>query len=113
MKLKKVVIPLAAVLAVVGIGVGIGFAVRNANREEVGVIAVSSVAGGYYGNNMSITGNISSDVSQDVHLLSGQLVDQVFVKEGDRLHVATRAFTRDMDSDLWGICNILPGKADQ
>ena len=96
MKLKKVVIPLAAVLAVVGIGVGIGFAVRNANREEVGVIAVSSVAGGYYGNNMSITGNISSDVSQDVHLLSGQLVDQVFVKEGDTVSVGTPLLSYDM-----------------
>lgn len=96
MKLKKVVIPLAAVLAVVGIGVGIGFAVRNANQEEVGVIAVSSVAGGYYGNNMSITGNISSDVSQDVHLLSGQLVDQVFVKEGDTVSVGTPLLSYDM-----------------
>lgn len=96
MKFKRVIIPLAAAAAVVGIGIGIGFAVRSANQDEVGVIAVSSVASGFYGNNMSISGNISSDVSQDVHLLSGQLVDQVFVKEGDTVSVGTPLLSYDM-----------------
>lgn len=96
MKFKKIIIPLAAAAAVVIIGVGIGFAVRSANQEEVGVITVSSVASGFYGNNMSISGNISSDVSQDVHLLSGQLVDQVFVKEGDTVSVGTPLLSYDM-----------------
>lgn len=83
MKKRNVIV--AAILAVVIAGSGVGgyYGFRSMNRPVTMVYSVSELNNGYWGDNMNLDGMITSDASQNIYLSSEQKVKEVLVKEGD------------------------------
>ena len=83
MKKRNVIV--AAILAVVIAGSGIGgyYGFRSMNRPVTMVYSVNELNNGYWGDNMNLDGMITSDASQNIYLSSEQKVKEVLVKEGD------------------------------
>ena len=53
-----------------------------------------SGGGGWHDN--SLSGNITSDVSQNIYLADSQTVKKIYVKEGDTVKVGDDLLTYDM-----------------
>ena len=96
--MKKLII--IAVTSVVGIcivvGAGLLIKKNNDSNSQVTVMPVSSISGEWYGSEMYSSGIITSDVSQDVYLTDGQVVQEVFVAEGDIVDVGDELMSYDM-----------------
>lgn len=94
--MKKKWIAVGTAAGVVLLGAVIVFAVKQNSQERVKVISMQEMMGwgGMY--DMSMSGNITSDVSQDVYLGSNQVVDQVFVQEGDTVNLGDPLVSYDM-----------------
>lgn len=93
---KKIIIALSsAVVAVLVIG-GIVFTVKKVSGKQVLVVPVSDVNEGFWGNNMDISGTVTSNASQEIHLTDQQVVDEVFVQEGDAVEIGTPLLSFDM-----------------
>lgn len=76
---------------------GAGFVfVKNFNKEKVPVISVQEIAGSFWGGYYDLSGNIASDVSQDIYLNSSQTVLDVYVKEGDEVKEGDPLIAYDM-----------------
>lgn len=94
---KKILITLLSAAGVCVVGSGVVYGVKSAQKSEVMVVPVSDINnGGYWGDNMSMEGIVTSDVSQDVYLTDIQTVDQVKVKEGDAVNEGDILLTYDM-----------------
>ncbi len=97
MKKKKLLLPLivAAVLAL--ITAGIISAIGKSQEKTVRVIPVGSVnfGGGLFSSSIMMDGNVTADASQDIYISSTQTVDEVFVTEGQRVHVGDKLLTYD------------------
>lgn len=93
---KKRVLPIA-LATVLGIGAvgGIAVAVKRTTSQAVVVVPVSSVnyGGSYF--NTSMSGMVTSNVSQTVYLSSAETVDEVLVSEGQAVHVGDVLMTYD------------------
>jgi HlyD family secretion protein len=95
--MKKRLIIIACIIAgVCVLGTGGWFGLQKLNKATVKVYSVSDLAQGYWGDPMNLNGMISSDVSQDVHLTDKQIVDEVFVSEGDQVDVGDPLLSYDM-----------------
>ena len=82
--MKKRWIAVGTAAGIVLLSTGVVFAVRQTSQERVKVISVQEMMGWGGGmNDMSLSGNIASNVSQDVYLGNNQVVEDVFVEEGD------------------------------
>lgn len=94
--MKKKWIAAAAAAGIVLLGTVVVFAVKQSSRERVKVVSMQEMMGwgGMYDSSMY--GNITSDVSQDVYLGSNQVVDEVFVQEGDTVKVGDPLVSYDM-----------------
>lgn len=93
---KKMIIIVGSLICVCLIGAGIWFGITKMNKSQVKVFAVNDLAQGFMGNEMNLSGMILSDVSQDVHLTDKQIVEEVFVKEGDQVEVGDPLLSYDM-----------------
>lgn len=94
---KKILTIVLSVAGVCAIGAGIVYGVKSSQKSEVLVIPVSDINnGGYWNGGSSMTGVVTSDVSQDVHLADTQTVEQVLVKEGDKVKEGDVLLTYDM-----------------
>lgn len=96
--MKKIAIAgicIASVLAVGAAGFGV-FKVVKSGGDPVEVIPVSQFQGmGMMGDGSTLYANIVSDVSQEVHLASDQIVNEVYVKEGDKVKVGDKLLSYD------------------
>ena len=82
--MKKRWIAVGTAAGIVLLSTGIVFAVKQTNQKRVKVISMQEMMGWGGGmNDMSLSGNITSNVSQDVYLGGNQVVDDIFVSEGD------------------------------
>ena len=84
----------AGVILLTGVTV---YAVKKSNEEKVKVVSVQEMMG--YGGDMSNTsmsGNITSDVSQDIYLTDSQVVDEIFVEEGQTVKEGDKLISYDM-----------------
>ena len=84
----------AGVILLAGVTV---YAVKKSNEEKVKVVSVQEMMG--YGGDMSNTsmsGNITSDVSQDIYLTDSQVVDEIFVEEGQTVKEGDKLISYDM-----------------
>lgn len=83
----------AGVLLLGGVTV---YAVKTSNQGTVKVVSVSQMSGGggWYDNSMS--GTITSDVSQNIYLTDSQQVKKIYVKEGDTVKVGDELVSYDM-----------------
>ena len=84
----------AGVILLAGVTV---YAVKKSNEEKVKVVSVQEMMG--YGGDMSNTsmsGNITSDVSQDIYLTDSQVVDEIFVEAGQTVKEGDKLISYDM-----------------
>ena len=94
MKKKWIAAFIAAGVLLLG-GVTV-YAVKTSSQSTVKVVSVSDMSGGggWYDN--SLSGNITSDVSQNIYLADSQKVKKIYVKEGDTVKVGDDLLTYDM-----------------
>lgn len=83
--MKKVKIALIVLLVLAVIGGGAAFVIRKNDSKKVDVFEVSAIVQQIWNENTSLDGNISSHVSQDVHLMEKGVVEEIYVQEGDEV----------------------------
>ena len=94
MKKKWIVAFIAAGVLLLG-GVTV-YAVKTSSQSTVKVVSVSDMSGGGGWSDNSLSGNITSDVSQNIYLADSQTVKKIHVKEGDTVKVGEDLLTYDM-----------------
>ncbi len=94
-KIAAVVI-CAAVAAGGGTGGTVLYRTQQAKKNRVDVMPVSSLMQYYWGDDLSMDGQVVSGDVQSVTLSSDQLVDKVLVKEGDHVTKGTPLLDYDM-----------------
>ena len=94
MKKKWIVAFIAA--GVLLLGGGTVYAVKTSSQSTVKVVSVSDMSGGGGWSDNSLSGNITSDVSQNIYLADSQTVKKIHVKEGDTVKVGDDLLTYDM-----------------
>ena len=94
MKKKWIVAFIAAGVLLLG-GVTV-YAVKTSSQSTVKVVSVSDMSGGGGWFDNSLSGNITSDVSQNIYLADSQTVKKIHVKEGDTVKVGDDLLTYDM-----------------
>ncbi|MDD3340358.1 MAG: hypothetical protein PHS82_16080 [Lachnospiraceae bacterium] len=93
---KKIFLGLGIFLGVCLIGGGIWYAVAKTNQKAINVAPVADLSTGYMGNDISMSGTVSSNATQEVHLTDKQVIDEVFVEEGASVDVGTPLLSYDM-----------------
>ena len=94
MKKKWIAAFIAAGVLLLG-GVTV-YAVKTSSQSTVKVVSVSDMSGGGGWSDNSLSGNITSDVSQNIYLADSQTVKEIHVKEGDTVKVGDDLITYDM-----------------
>lgn len=94
MKKKWIAAFIAAGVLLLG-GVTV-YAVKTSSQSTVKVVSVSDMSGGGGWSDNSLSGNITSDVSQKIYLADSQKVKKIYVKEGDTVKVGDDLLTYDM-----------------
>ena len=94
MKRKWIVALIAAGVLLLG-GVTV-YAVKMSNQGTVKVVSISDMSDGGGWSDNSLSGNITSDVSQNIYLTDSQTVKKIYVKEGDTVKVGDELITYDM-----------------
>lgn len=94
MKKKWIAAFIAAGILLLG-GVTV-YAVKTSSQSTVKVVSVSDMSGGGGWSDNSLSGNITSDVSQNIYLADSQKVKKIYVKEGDTVKVGDDLLTYDM-----------------
>ena len=94
MKKKWIAVFIAAGVLLLG-GVTV-YAVKTSSQSTVKVVSVSDMSGGGGWSDNSLSGNITSDVSQNIYLADSQKVKKIYVKEGDTVKVGDDLLTYDM-----------------
>ena len=94
MKKKWIVAFIAAGVLLLG-GVTV-YAVKTSSQSTVKVVSVSDMSGGGGWSDNSLSGNITSDVSQNIYLADSQTVKKIHVKEGNTVKVGDDLLTYDM-----------------
>ena len=94
MKKKWIVAFIAAGVLLLG-GVTV-YAVKTSSQSTVKVVSVSDMSGGGGWSDNSLSGNITSDVSQNIYLADSQTVKKIHVKEGETVKVGDDLLTYDM-----------------
>ena len=96
MKLKTAVISVAVSLSLVA---GAGYAAyytMQGKKSPVEVVPVSNVNTGFWGQNESIFGTVTSQVAQTVSLNEEYTIDKIFVSAGDEVKEGDPLFSYDM-----------------
>ena len=94
MKKKWIAAFIAAGVLLLG-GVTV-YAEKTSSQSTVKVVSVSDMSGGGGWSDNSLSGNITSDVSQNIYLADSQKVKKIYVKEGDTVKVGDDLLTYDM-----------------
>ncbi len=85
---------IAGILLLSGVTV---FAIKQSGQKKVVVASVQELTSfGGDMNPMNLSGTITSDVSQEVRLSNGQVVDEIYVKEGDTVKIGDKLMSYDM-----------------
>lgn len=95
--MKKRWIVTGTVIGVLLLGTVTVFAVKKSTQKTVKVASVQEMMQGGYGmGGMNLSGNITSDVSQNIYLGQNQTVEEIYVKEGDPVKVGDKLISYDM-----------------
>lgn len=95
MKKRNVIVAVLLAVAVAGGSIGGYYGFRSMNRPVTMVYAVNELSSGYWGDNMTLDGMITSDASQNVYLSTEQKVKEVLAKEGDTVKEGDVLMTYD------------------
>lgn len=93
---KKLIVAgiVAGIILLTGAAV---YGVKKSNEKKVTVVSVQEMMGFGGGmDNTSMSGNITSDVSQDIYLSDSQVVDEIFVEEGQTVKEGDKLISYDM-----------------
>lgn len=86
MKGKKKIILAVVLVLVMAVGITSIVVIRNRNKTVVKVFPVSMLnSSDWFDTDTSLTGTLTSDYIQEVHIDSGQKVKKVYVKKGDKV----------------------------
>ena len=86
MKGKKKIILAVVLVLVMAVGITSIVIIRNRNKTVVKVFPVSMLnSSDWFDTDTSLTGTLTSDYIQEVHIDSGQKVKKVYVKKGDKV----------------------------
>ena len=97
-KVKTAVIVAAAVTGVAGAGVAGVTYIRKNNSKAVEVTPVATLNMGdmlSMGSDDGTSGQVVSNVSQNVRIPDGKVIDQVYVKEGDKVKIGDKLLSYD------------------
>ena len=88
MKGKKKILLAVVLVLVMAVGITSIVVIRNRNKTVVKVFPVSSLnSSDWFDTDTSLTGTLTSDYIQEVHIDGGQKVKKVYVKKGDKREV--------------------------
>ena len=93
---KKIIIAVICAGVAALAGTGIWYGVKKMDQTKVDVYPVADLKQQIWGRSTSIDGTISSSVTQEVHLMDKQIVDQVYVQEGQEVVEGTPLLSYDM-----------------
>ena len=93
---KKIIIAVICVGAAALAGTGIWYGVKKMDQTKVDVYPVADLKQQIWGMSTSIDGTITSSVTQEVHLMEKQMVDQIYVQEGQEVVEGTPLLSYDM-----------------
>ena len=86
MKGKKKILLAVVLVLVMAVGVTSIVVIRNRNKTVVKVFPVSMLnSSDWFDTDTSLTGTLTSDYIQEVHIDGGQKVKKVYVKKGDKV----------------------------
>ena len=86
MKGKKKILLAVVLVLVIAVGVTSGVVISKRNKTVVKVFPVSMLnSSDWFDTDTSLTGTLTSDYIQEVHIDSGQKVKKVYVKKGDKV----------------------------
>ena len=86
MKGKKKILLAVALVLVMAVGLTSIVVIRNRNKTVVKVFPVSMLnSSDWFDTDTSLTGTLTSDYIQEVHIDGGQKVKKVYVKKGDKV----------------------------
>ena len=95
-KAGMVVISLVVTAALVG-GVGYGaYYTMQGKKEPVEVVPVINVNSGYWGDDETVYGTVTSQVAQTITLNEEYQIDKIYVSAGDTVKEGTPLFSYDM-----------------
>lgn len=94
---KKILLTVAVVIVLAALGSGIFLAVRRANAKVISVIPVESLAQSYFydDSQQELSGQITTHVTQEVKLENDSIIDEVYVKTGDRVRTGDKLMSYD------------------
>ena len=93
---KKTIIAISVGAAVLVAGGGYGiFRLVKSNAAPVEVTSVSRLNTGWWGESIPTSGIITSNATQEVHLSDNEIVDKLYVKEGDQVKVGDKLLSYD------------------
>ncbi len=86
MKGKKKILLAVVLVLVMAVGITSIVVIRNRNKTVVNVFPVSQLnSSDWFDTDTSLTGTLTSDYIQEVHVDSGQKVKKIYVKKGDKV----------------------------
>ena len=84
MKGKKKILLAVVLVLVMAVGITSIVVIRKRNKIVVKVFPVSSLnSSDWFDTDTSLTGTLTSDFIQEVHVSGGQKVKKIYVKKGD------------------------------
>lgn len=93
---KKIKLTLITIVSITIVGTGIWFGVRKFNQTKVDVYQVEELKQMIWGESSSLEGIITSNISQKIQLSENQIVQEVFVQEGQEVEEGTPLLSYDM-----------------
>ena len=84
----KIIISAVAAVALLTTGIG-GYAIYKKANTKVEVFPVSYISTSPWGYDESSYGIVTTDMTQDVYISENQVIQEVFVQEGDMVDVGT------------------------
>ena len=100
MKGKKKILLAVVLVLVMAVGITSIVVIRNRNKTVVKVFPVSMLnSSDWFDTDTSLTGTLTSDYIQEVHIDGGQKVKKVYVKKGDKLYIEGKIRTRSYEDN--------------
>ena len=93
---KRIKIAVFSAAGVLLVGAGVWFGAGRLQQGEIKVFAVQDLSQSMWEQGTSLTGNITSSVSQQVRLQENQIVSQVYVQEGQEVKEGDSLLAYDM-----------------
>ena len=88
MKGKKKILLAVVLVLVMAVGITSIVVIRNRNKTVVKVFPVSMLnSSDWFDTDTSLTGTLTSDYIQEVHIDGGQKVKKVYVKKLSLIHI--------------------------